>query len=145
MNASKSGCGGRRQFGAAIDVTGAFRTSQEILDTAFQVKAVSESKGLLRIRRLGKNIALDLLTTHSGKNCDFFWRFRPFGHDRHAEALPESDHSGQKLSFTLRLGDAVDKNSINLKLAERHLCQVSERRIAGTKIVQRQFYAKPLQ
>src|SRR5208282_2591832 len=106
----------------------AFRISQEILDTTFQVKAISEGKSLLRIQRLGKNIALDLLTAHSRKNCDFFWRFRPLGDDCHAEALPKGDHTGQELSSTLRLGDAVDKKSINLKFAERHLCQVSERR-----------------
>ena len=50
-----------------------------------------------------------------------------FRDDRHAEAAAEGDDALEELARALRVGDAVDKDAVDLQLVERQLRQVAKR------------------
>ena len=68
-----------------------------------------------------------------------------FGDDFHAHVFRERNNGANNLDVVGGLSDAADERAIDFQSVHREPMQVTERRIAGTEIIDAQLHAQRLQ
>src|SRR6202035_5639044 len=63
-----------------------------------------------------------------------------FRHDPHVQAFAHTDHSADNARIVLLVSYIADKGSIDLQGVDRKALQVSQTRITGAEVIERELY-----
>ena len=88
-----------------------------------------------------EQIALRQITAHAGEHLALGFGFYPVGHHLFAHGMRQIDGGAHHLLVASRFGQPGDEAAIDLDDIGRHVAQLDQAGVAGTKIIQRHIHA----
>src|SRR5215470_15689324 len=124
------------QWLPALLTTSALRREGELRLTR------DESDELVHRHGLGEIEALHLVAAFEAQELHLLARLHAFGDHLELQAVPEADDGAHDHRVVGIGGQIAHEALVDLQPVDRELLHVSERRIAGAEIVDRDFYAE---